>query len=66
MNEAYLKKVVLEFLLELNLIYNDDYVSRFHNDSLYYVYVLSLLADFKYLEEIYDSFFLGHAMQIKD
>ena len=57
---------MLEFLLELHLIYNDDYVSRFHKDSLYYVYVISLLADFKSLEEIYDSFFLGHAMQIQD
>jgi len=65
-SDSYLTKIVLEFLLVLNLIPSEDYASQFKKDELYYIYITSLLADFKTLEEVYECFFTQEVTQMKD
>ena len=58
MNNSFLRRAILDFLLELQLLATDKYVSLYtKNNSLSYLYVISLASDYETFEEMYDQLF---------
>lgn len=45
-NYNFIKRAVLEVLLQLSLLPTEDYLLEYSGNTLYYLYLLSLLSDY--------------------